>query len=105
MFCQPVRLSVKSAFTNQIVSLVLQFLLNGLAGLSTKALCMQIWSERLGGKANITGDGSVQQGCDIQEGADETDEGGGKRLLRSHTAAAAADLDREHSVDRTGWSG
>ena len=44
-------------------------------------------------------------GCDVQEGADETDEGGGKRLLRSHTAAAAADLDRENSVDRTKWSG
>ena len=43
-------------------------------------------------------------GCDVQEGADETDEGGGKRLLRSHTAAAAADLDRENSVDRTNWS-
>lgn len=41
-----------------------------------------------------------QQGGDVEEGADETDEGGGKRLLRSHAAAAAADLDREHSMDR-----
>lgn len=39
--------------------------------------------------------------CDTEEGADETDEGGGKRLLRSHTAAAAADLDRENSVHYT----
>lgn len=40
---------------------------------------------------------------DIQEGADETDEGGSKRLLRSQAAAAAADLERDGDLDRTGW--
>lgn len=47
--------------------------------------------------------GVYQQGGDVEEGADETDEGGGKRLLRSHAAAAAADTDRENSMDRTDW--
>ena len=40
---------------------------------------------------------------DVQEGADETDEGGSKRLLRSQAAAAAADLERDGDLDRTGW--
>lgn len=44
---------------------------------------------------------AARQARDTEEGADETDEGGGKRLLRSHTAAAAADLDRENSVGGT----
>lgn len=39
---------------------------------------------------------------DVQEGADETDEGGSKRLLRSQAAAAAAALERDGDFDRTG---
>lgn len=61
--------------------------------------CNARWNGRVKGRL------AAEQDCDIQEGADETDEGGGKRILRSHTAAAAADLDRENSVDRSNWSG
>lgn len=65
------------------------------------------WTEQCNARWNgrVKGRLATEQDCDIQEGADETDEGGGKRILRSHTAAAAADLDRENSVDRSNWSG
>ena len=55
--------------------------------------------------ASARGPVAFQQGGDAEEGADETDEGGGKRLLRSHAAAAAADLERDGTLDRTDWRG
>ena len=72
--------------------------------LIAKLLPSQVWSRPACPSPGSAGGAPVLLECDVEEGADETDEGGGKRLLRSHTAAAAADLDRENSVDRENWS-